>query len=119
LEQILFQKLLIGKERDCVFFGDGAGAAIMTSGNVNEGFQAFSFIQTDEENGILQFQLEDSDIPASKESLEKGLHYFQMNGREVYNTAIKVLPEAISQVLKDTGLTVADIDYMISSSTKY
>jgi len=108
-----FSKITDWKRRDCVFFGDGAGAAIMTSGNVNEGFQAFRLYSDGRGKWNFTIPAGGSDIPASKESLEKGLHYFQMNGREVYNTAIKVLPEAISQVLKDTGLTVADIDYMI------
>jgi len=41
------------------------------------------------------------------------LHYFQMNGRNVYKTGIKVLPKAIEQVLNDTGLTINDIDFLI------
>ena len=54
-----------------------------------------------------------SEIPASKETIENRLHYFQMNGKAVYDTAIQVLPKAIQQVLCDTGLTIEDIDYMI------
>ena len=36
-----------------------------------------------------------------------------MNGREVYETSIKVLPKAINHVLIDTGLSINDIDYLI------
>jgi len=36
-----------------------------------------------------------------------------MNGRAVYETGTTVLPGAIRQVLADTGLTIADIDYLI------
>ncbi len=36
-----------------------------------------------------------------------------MNGREVYNTGIKVLPKAIMQVLDDSKLKIEDIDFMI------
>jgi 3-oxoacyl-[acyl-carrier-protein] synthase-3 len=36
-----------------------------------------------------------------------------MNGRAVYDTGTKVLPQAIFKVLEDTGLSINDIDYMI------
>ena len=36
-----------------------------------------------------------------------------MNGKEVYNTGIKVLPKAINEVLKDVGLDIQDVDYMV------
>ena len=52
-------------------------------------------------------------MQATKETIQKGLHYFQMNGSAVYSTAIQVLPKAINQVLLDTGLDINDIDYMI------
>jgi len=52
-------------------------------------------------------------MPCNAEVLEKGLHYFQMNGRAVYETGTKVLPQAIFQVISDTGLSINDIDLMI------
>ena len=54
-----------------------------------------------------------SEIPSSANTVEKGLHYFEMNGKAVYDTGIKVLPKAINQVLADTGLSINDIDFMI------
>ena len=36
-----------------------------------------------------------------------------MNGKEVFNTATKVLPEVIHEVLADNNLTVDDIDWVI------
>ena len=54
-----------------------------------------------------------SEQPSSVETLSNGSHYFQMDGKGVFDSAVKVLPEAINQVLSDTGLTIDDIDYMI------
>ena len=45
--------------------------------------------------------------------MDEGKHYFEMNGRAVYETSTTVLPKAIKQVLADTGLTIDDIDLMI------
>jgi len=99
-----FSRITDWTKRDCVFFGDGAGAAVLThtNGDYQKGFIAFRLYS--DGRGKDYFT-----IPGINEKL----HYFQMNGKEVYKTAIKVLPQAINQVLKDTNLSINDIDYMI------
>jgi len=52
-------------------------------------------------------------MPATEETIKNRLHYFQMNGKAVYDTGTKVLPLAINKVLKDTGLTIDEIDYLV------
>jgi 3-oxoacyl-[acyl-carrier-protein] synthase-3 len=52
-------------------------------------------------------------MPASEKTVKEKLHYFQMNGRAVYEVGTEVLPKAINQVLTDTGLNITDIDLMI------
>lgn len=108
-----FSRITDWKRRDAVFFGDGAGAAVFSSGNVNEGFLAFRLYTDGRGKWNFTIPAGGSEIPASNKTVEKGLHYFQMNGRAVYETGTKVLPMAINQVLSDTGLTIYDIDYMI------
>ena len=46
-------------------------------------------------------------------TVKKGLHYFQMNGQSVYETGTKVLPHIIELILKDTLLSIKDMDFMI------
>lgn len=99
--------------RDAVFFGDGAGAAVISHGNVNEGFLAFRLYTDGRGKWNFTIPAGGSEIPASEESVKNGQHFFQMNGKAVYETGTIVLPKAINQVLKDTGLTVNDIDYLI------
>jgi len=108
-----FSKITDWKRRDCVFFGDGAGAAVLSHANHNEGFLAFKLYS--DGRGKLNFTIPGggSEYPISQESLDNNLRYFQMNGRAVYETGTKVLPQAIFKVLEDTGLTINDIDYMI------
>ncbi len=108
-----FSKITDWKRRDCVFFGDGAGAAVFSNGNVNEGFQAFRLFTDGRGKWNFTIPAGGSEIPSSKETLENGQHYFEMDGSAVSETATKVLPKAINQVLEDTGLTIDDIDYMI------
>jgi len=108
-----FSKITDWSRRDCVFFGDGSGAAVFSSGNVNEGFLAFRLYTNGRGKWNYTIPAGGSEMPASEETVKKGLHHFQMNGRAVYETGTKVLPKAINQVLEDTGLTINDIDYMI------
>lgn len=108
-----FSRVTDWTRRDAVFFGDGAGAAVISNGNVNEGFLAFRLYTDGRGKFHYTVPAGGSEMPASKETVEKGLHYFQMNGRAVYETGTVVLPKAINQVLNDTGLSIDDIDYMI------
>ena len=108
-----FSKITDWTRRDCVFFGDGAGAAVMT--HCEDGQGILSFRLYSDSQGIHHWTIPagGSEQPATHETVEKRLHYFQMNGKEVYKAATQVLPQAINQVLKDTGLSIADIDLMI------
>jgi len=107
-----FSKITDWTKRDAIFFGDGAGAAILSSSNINEGFLAFR-LYTDTTNEMLGFTIPGggSEIPLNSNNLE--LQYFKMNGKAVFSSATQVLPKAINQVLEDAGLSISDIDYMI------
>jgi len=108
-----FSKITDWTKRDCVFFGDGAGAAVLSSANVNEGFIAFRLYTDGRGKWNFTIPAGGSEIPHSQETLDNRLQYFQMNGKAVYDTATQVLPKAIFQVLSDTGLKIEDIDLMI------
>jgi len=108
-----FSKITDWKRRDSVFFGDGAGAVVLSHANHDEGFLAFKLYS--DGRGKLNFTIPGggSEHPISQDSLDNNLRYFQMNGRAVYETGTKVLPQAIFKVLEDTGLSINEIDYMI------
>lgn len=107
-----FSKITDWKKRDAIFFGDGAGAAVITSANITEGFLAYR-LYTDTSSEMLGFTIPGggSEMPLTRDSLEQ--QYFKMNGKAVFVAAIQGLPKAINQVLNDTGLSIDDIDLMI------
>jgi len=109
-----FSRITDWTRRDAVFFGDGAGAAVLSAANVTEGFLAYR-LYTDSRNDKFGFTVPagGSELPITEKVLATGLQFFQMNGRAVFDSATNVLPKAINQVLSDTGLTVNDIDLMI------
>lgn len=108
-----FSKITDWTKRDCVFFGDGAGAAVLTHADDGEGFLAFRLYSDGRGKWNFTIPGGGSEFPMSHENVEKGKRYFEMVGRAVYETAIRVLPMAIKQVLSDTGLSIDDVDYMI------
>jgi 3-oxoacyl-[acyl-carrier-protein] synthase-3 len=108
-----FSKIIDWTRRDAVFFGDGAGAAVLSHSNGDDGFLAFRLYTDGRGKYNFTVPAGGSENPATKETVEKGLHYFQMNGKAVYDTAVEVLPKAINQVLNDSGLTVDDVKFMV------
>jgi 3-oxoacyl-[acyl-carrier-protein] synthase III len=108
-----FSKITDWNRRDCVFFGDGAGAAVITHGNVNEGFLATRLYTDGRGKWNFTIPAGGSENPTSQETIKNKMHYFQMNGSEVYKVATMVLPIAINQVLADTGLSTSDVNIMI------
>jgi len=108
-----FSKITDWTKRECVFFGDGAGAAILSHANDDEGFLAFRLYSDGRGRYNFTVPAGGSENPATIRTIKERLHYFQMNGKEVYNTGTKVLSESIKKVLDDTNLKISDIDYLI------
>ena len=108
-----FSKITDWKRRDAVFFGDGAGAAVLSYGNNDEGFLAHRIYSDGRGKYNFTVPAGGSEMPSCVDTVKRKLHFFQMNGRAVYDTGIEVLPKAINQVLLDTGLDINDIDFMI------
>lgn len=108
-----FSSIIDWTRRDCVFFGDGAGAAILSSSKDNEGLISFHLAADGRGKDNFTVVAGGSELPASYETIDKGLHYFKMNGSEVFNAATEVIPRSIEIVLKDAGLNVDDVDWLI------
>jgi 3-oxoacyl-[acyl-carrier-protein] synthase-3 len=108
-----FSKITDWTRRDAVFFGDGAGAAVLSHADASEGFLAFRLYTDGRGKWNFTIPAGGSEMPATAKTVDEKLHYFQMNGKAVYETATEVLPKAIEQVLNDTGLTISDIDLMV------
>ncbi|HPS39692.1 MAG TPA: beta-ketoacyl-ACP synthase III [Candidatus Cloacimonadota bacterium] len=108
-----FSKIIDWDRRDCVFFGDGAGAAVITHTDLDSGFLAFRLYSDGRGKWNFTIPGGGSEFPMTHENVDNGVRYFQMVGKAVYETGVQVLPKAINQVLADVGLTIDDVDYLI------
>ncbi|MCO5385460.1 beta-ketoacyl-ACP synthase III [Desulfosporosinus sp.] len=107
-------KVLNWKDRStCILFGDGAGAAVLQP--VKEGFGFLGFeLGSDGSGGALLSQPAGGSMyPASLETVEKNLHTLQMEGKEVYKFAVRVMGEVSVKVLKNADLKIEDVDLLI------
>ncbi|MGZ4384011.1 MAG: beta-ketoacyl-ACP synthase III [Gaiellaceae bacterium] len=96
----------------CVLFGDGAGAVVIE--RVEEpGFHGFD-LGADGAGGMeLSLPAGGSRLPASAETVARGQHFVQMNGREVFKFATRVLVSSAENLLAACGKKVEDIDLYV------
>jgi len=84
--------------RHCVFFGDGAGAVVL--GSSEEGWVVSEISSNGNGTGMTGFKM-----PLSEP--------FKMNGKEVWDQAVKVLPESIKEVLFEANVSPEEIKMLV------
>jgi len=96
----------------CVLFGDGAGAAVLAP--VENGGILASYMGCDGSMTELLMQpAGGSKTPASRETVDKRMHFIKMRGNEVFKLAVKIMSDAACRALKKCKLGVDDIDCFI------
>ena len=96
----------------CVLFGDGAGAVILEAGE-EAGVLAVSLGADGAGADLLKIPAGGSAAPVTREVLAARTNYLTMNGNEVFRFAVNVIPRATIEALEASGLTVADLDWLV------
>ncbi len=101
--------------RTCVLFGDGAGAAVITSIPAKRNSKIVSsYLATDGDYATLIYTpAGGSRTPASSTTIEKRLHYIKMESNAVLGIAVKCVGDAVRKILYDNNMTVGSIDTFI------
>lgn len=96
----------------CVLFGDGAGAAVLAE--VKNGGVISTYLGCDGSKvGLLYLPGGGSRNPATHETVDQRLHFLKMQGNELFKIAVNTMTEAAQTVLKQAGMTFADVDLII------
>ncbi|UCD95649.1 MAG: ketoacyl-ACP synthase III [Candidatus Zixiibacteriota bacterium] len=96
----------------CVLFGDGAGAAVVVASDEERGIIS-TFLKSDGRYGELLW-IPDGGTERPLQSLNgQGRVYLEMNGSEVFKHAVRQMVEASEKVIKEAGLTPADVTLMV------
>lgn len=89
----------------CVLFGDGAGAAVLSSSDTPDtGLLDFKLGADGAKGEVLYMPGGGSAHPATGASIDNRLHYLKMRGREVFKLAVKVMEQAAKEILEQNGL---------------
>ena len=93
----------------CILFGDGAGAVVLQASEERGGVLS-SLVRSDGAGGdLLIVPAGGSKLPASPDTVLRNLHTIQMDGREVFRFAARVVDKATREVVEQAGLTLDDI----------
>jgi 3-oxoacyl-[acyl-carrier-protein] synthase-3 len=97
----------------CILFGDGAGAFILQASE-DPGGVLSGVMRSDGSGGdLLCVPAGGSARPASLETIQAGLHFIQMNGREVFRFATRVMVQATQEAVEKANLKLDDIKLII------
>lgn len=108
-----FSSIIDWERRDAVFFGDGAGALVLSATKEDKGFIDFNLHSDGEGKEHFTVLAGGSENPATAQTVANKMHYFKMNGKEVYDTATKVVPISINEILAKNNLTIDEVDFML------
>jgi 3-oxoacyl-[acyl-carrier-protein] synthase III len=102
------------KDRNtCILFGDGAGAFVLQASDQPGGVLS-AVMHSDGSGGdLLTIEGGGSRYPATEATIVEGKHYVQMDGKEVFRFATRVMASATQEVLACAGLKLEDVKWII------
>ena len=98
----------------CILFGDGVGAFVASRAEDNDTNTIIhSNIQADGTLGHL-LELPNNRPRTPYDSPESApLGYVNMNGREIFKNAVRIMSDGVDKVLKESNMAIEDIDWVI------
>lgn len=97
----------------CILFGDGAGAFVLQASEKPGGVGP-AVLRSDGSGGkLLILQAGGSKHPATEATVQNGQHFIEMDGREVFRFATRVMAQATREALARAGLGVEDTKWII------
>jgi len=107
-------RLVDWKDRNtCILFGDGAGAFVLQAAEERAGVLS-AVMRSDGSGGdLLTLPGGGSRYHTTIDTVAQGLHYVQMNGREVFRFATRVMSQSTQEAVSKAGLRMEDIQLVI------
>lgn len=97
----------------CVIFGDGAGAVLIEPANDDNYFIDFLH-EVDGSGGCaLNMPGGGSLHPASRETVDKRMHYVHQDGQAVFKYAVRKMAEASEKILERNGFRGSDVGLFV------
>ncbi len=97
----------------CILFGDGAGAFVLQGSDKPGGILSCVMRSDGSGGNLLSLPAGGSKLPATHETINRKQHTIQMNGREVFRFATRVMASATREAQEEAGLKLEDVDLVI------
>jgi 3-oxoacyl-[acyl-carrier-protein] synthase-3 len=94
-------------------FGDGAGAVLMKKGDADQGLVCYQLGSDGSGGPLLECTSGGTRVPTTAEALAEGSHFLQMDGRNVFKWAVRIVDESIELVLKQAGVSADDVSLFL------
>jgi 3-oxoacyl-[acyl-carrier-protein] synthase III len=99
--------------RTCVYFGDGAGAVLLSQIAGSDARIHFRLGSDGRGSRYIEVPAGGTRQPVDQWVLEKRLNKFKMDGPKVWDFAIESVPRTIRTLLGDHGFSPGDVDLLI------
>jgi len=96
----------------CILFGDGAGAVVLAASE-DPGILSVHLGADGTGADLLTIPAGGTARPLTPELIAEGEQYIHMSGNEVYKFAVRAIPRVTKQALAESGLEVADVDWLV------
>jgi len=97
----------------CVLVGDGAGAAVLGPSVGGGGVRAVLLGADGAAADVLKMPAGGTRLPASAQTVAQGLHFVRMEGRTLFKLAVRVVPQAVEEVVRRAGWSLEDVDWVV------
>lgn len=102
------------KDRNtCILFGDGAGAFVLQAGEEEAGVLSSVMRSDGSGSDLLSVPGGGSRFPATYDTVDKGLHFIQMNGREVFRFATRVMVQVTEEAIAKAGVKLEELSWVV------
>jgi 3-oxoacyl-[acyl-carrier-protein] synthase-3 len=97
----------------CILFGDGAGAVVLQPTGEDKGV-IYNVMHAEGAGwDFIHVPAGGTRSPASAETVEQGLHFVKMRGRDVYKFAVEKMQWLLADCMQACDLGVDDVDLVI------
>ena len=110
-----YSRILDWSDRtSCVFFGDGAGAVVVSTDDKEKGILGSYLMADGRGYEIITMPAGGAKLPASYETVRNNQHAFRMDGKKIWDFVVDIFPKVVAKTLEKSGLTINDVDFIIS-----
>ncbi len=108
------------KDRNtCILFGDGAGAFVLQASDQPGGVMSTVMHSDGSGADSLIIPAGGAHHPATEATLREASHFIQMDGKEVFRFATRVMGHAVTEALEKINMTTNDIQWIVPHQANY